>query len=59
MTPAEQLAVEAEARGISVPTLIRIKELVAAWPPLSAETKARLAVLLRPRPGDEPRARAA
>lgn len=53
MTPAEQaLADEAAARGISVAMLRRIKELVAAAPPLSAETKARLAILLRPRPGD-------
>jgi hypothetical protein len=60
MTPDEQaLAAEAAQRGISVPTLIRIKELVAIAPPLSAETKARLAILLRPRPGDAPRKRAA
>lgn len=52
------LAAEAKARGLSVASLMRIKELVADWPPLSAETKARLSVLLR-RPGNEPRARAA
>lgn len=58
MTP-EQLAAEAARRGISVASLIRIKELVAIAPPLSAETKARLSILLRPRPGDAPRKRAA
>lgn len=48
MTP-ELLAAEAARRGISVASLIRIKELVAIAPPLSAETKARLSILLRPR----------
>jgi hypothetical protein len=60
MSTAEQdLAAEAAERGLSVASLVRIKELAAAAPPLSAETKARLAILLRPRPGDAPRTRAA
>lgn len=60
MTPAEQdLADEAGRRGISVRSLIRIKELVADWPPLTAETKARLAILLRPNGGAIPCKRAA
>jgi hypothetical protein len=60
MTAAEQdLAAEAAERGISVPTLIRIKELVAEAPPLSAETKARLAILLRPHGENARRKRAA
>jgi hypothetical protein len=59
MTAGESLADEAARRGISVPTLIRIKELVADWPPLTAETKARLAILLRPRGDNAHRKRAA
>jgi len=59
MTPEHALAAEAARRGISVASLIRIRELVAAAPPLSAEIKARLAILLRPRPCATPRKRAA
>jgi hypothetical protein len=56
---SEPLAAEAARRGISVASLIRIKELVAIAPPLSAETKARLSVLLRPRGDNALRKRAA